>query len=477
MSLPPDMPEWRGTLKEMLEGAGSLADRLNLSLGLPTERAVRDWRKEGLLTREGRVFTGRNQLEVLRIKQLRDQDFPIHAIREDLKNRDDNALYEALQEGQLFPAPVNDDDLQLNETVSLLAGAILKQFEVTRDGHLVGIYDDLPVELRQAQSHLARLAFESGDTGEDDRFASIHDLLALCRTPMSDWAPTPLATHPGYASAVLIDPEHLVPTETCNQLAEQGGRLDDLIEKRLHDALAQALARTAEEERADAYTQVRRFIAEHPLATDAELSRMRKDPRLNPLVAAFLDRVYQPAHASETQGGLVLRCGHCQGPMTPDGTCRLATCRAQHAESRIGERLPAEKVSIARPEILRYWCDPALEELRLYEALCKVHGEQVHLYPDEDRCDVSLGTDIGVDVKDYADPIRLAAKLNSGIGGLRLYSRKILAVAARRARTDQYVNRLLERLSPHLRRSLQVMSVDDVIEVLSKEKLTSQVHE
>lgn len=475
MSLPPDLPAWRGTLKELLEGAGALAERLNLSLGLPTERAIRDWRTEDLLTREGRAFTGRNQLEVLRIKQLRDQDFPVHAIREDLQARDDEALYEALREGQLFPAPVNDDDLRLNETVSLLAGAILKQFEVTREGHLVGIYREIPVELRQAQAHLARLAFESGATGEDDRFASVHDLLAMCRTPISEWAPTPLATHPGYASAVLIDPEHLVPTEECNQFAEQGGRIDDLIEKRLHDALTQALARTAEDERAAAYTLVRRFIAEHPLARAAELTQVRKNPRLNPTVAAFLDRVYQPVHASEAHGGLVLRCGHCQGPMTPEGTCRLATCRAQHPDSLVGERLPAAETRIARPEILRYWCDPALEELRLYNALYEIHGRQVHLYPDEDRCDVSLGADIGVDVKDYADPVRLAEKLNNGIGGLRLYQRKILAVAARRARSDQYVARLKERLNPSLRRSLQVMGVDEVIDALSREDLNGEV--
>lgn len=471
MSLPSDLPDWRGTLKALLEGAGAMADRLNLSLGLPTERAVRDWRKEGLLTREGRVFTGRNQLEVLRIKQLRDQDFPVHAIREDLQSRDDAALYEALREGQLFPAPTDDRELLLGDTVSLLAGAILKQFEATREGQIVGIYREIPTEVRQAQAHLARLAFEDGD---EDRFASVHDLLTMCRTPMKAWAPTPLASHPAYATVLLIDPEHLVPTEECNQLAEQGGRLDDLLEKRLHVELMQALDRVNESERADAYTLTRRFIAEHPLATHEELALVRNNPHLNPTVAAFLDRVYQPVHGSDTQGGVVARCGHCQGPMTPSGSCRLATCRALHPESVVGDRLPAEKVKVARPEILRYWCDPAQEELRLYHALREVHGKAAHLYPDEDRCDVSLGANIGVDVKDYADPVRLAAKLNNGIGGLRLYNRKILAVAARRARTDQYIARLKEHLRPHLRRSLEVMGMDEAMEVLRKEVLSAE---
>lgn len=470
MALPPDLPTWRGTLKEMLEGAGALAERLNLSLGLPTERAVRDWRNDGLLTRDGRSFTGRNQLEVLRIKQMRDQDFPVHAIRDDLEQRDDDELYEALSQGHLFPAPNDDRELLLGETVSLLAGAILKQFELTREGQLVGIYRDIPTELHQAQAHLARLAFESGDDGENDRFSSVHDLLAACRTPMQEWAPTPLATHPGYATAVLIDEENPVPTEECNQFAEQGGRIDDLIEKRLHEGLTQALTRISEDERAEAYTLVRRFIAEHPLATLEELARIRKNPRLNPTVAAFLDQVYQPVHTSDTSSGQVQRCGHCHGPMTPQGQCRLPTCRALKPQSLVGTRLPVESVKVVRPEILRYWCDPAQEELRLYHAVREVHGEAVHLYPDEDRCDVSLGTAISVDVKDYANPVRLAAKLNNGIGGLRLYDRKILAVAARRARTDQYIARLKERLTPHLRRSLDVMGVDEAIETLKKEK-------
>ena len=232
----------------------------------------------------------------------------------------------------------------------------------------------------------------------------------------------------------------------------------------------QALTYTAEEERGDAYTLVRRFIAEHPLATLEELGRIRKNPRLNPTIAAFLDEVYQSVHPNDTRSGQVLRCGHCQGPMTPEGRCHLATCRALHPDSLVGTKLPAESVKVARPEILRYWCDPAQEELRLYHAVREVHGDAVHLYPDEDRCDVSLGESIGVDVKDYADPVRLAAKLNNGIGGLRLYDRKILAVAARRARTDQYIARLKERLTPHLRRTIDVIGVDEAIEILSKEK-------
>lgn len=469
MPLPPDLPKWRGTLKEMLESAGALAEQLNLGLTLPTERAVRDWRNDGLVTREGRAFTGRNQLEVLRIKQLRDQDFPVHVIRDELEQRTDSDLFEILSEGGLFPtAPTEDDrELKLSDTVSLLAAAILKQFELTREGHLVGIYKDIPTELRQAQAYLARLAFESD---EEDRFASVHQLLVDCRTPMRLWAPAPLKAHPLYADAVLIDDELLVPTEECNQFAEEGGRIDDLIEKRLHEELTQALTRIAEDERAEAYTLVRRFIAEHPLSTLEELTRMRKSPRLNPMVAAFLDQIYQPVHASETVKGQVLRCAHCHGPMTPQGQCRLATCRALHSDGRVGERLPVEGVKVARPEILRYWCDPAQEELRLYHALREVHGDQAHLYPDEDRCDVSLGTTIGIDVKDYVNPVLLAMKLNSGIGGLRLYDRKILAVSARRARTEQYLVRLKERLSPHLRRSLEVMGIDEAITELSKEK-------
>jgi hypothetical protein len=118
----------------------------------------------------------------------------------------------------------------------------------------------------------------------------------------------------------------------------------------------------------------------------------------------------------------------------------------------------------------KYWCDPAQEELRLYYGLQALFGEAVQLYPHQDRCDVAVGAEIGIDVKDYQDPVSLARKLNYSLGGLRLYPRKLLAVAARRARQTHYLDRLREQLLPAVRRSIQVMSVDEVLITLQREQ-------
>jgi hypothetical protein len=92
------------------------------------------------------------------------------------------------------------------------------------------------------------------------------------------------------------------------------------------------------------------------------------------------------------------------------------------------------------------------------------------LYPHLDRCDVAIGTEVGIDVKDYQDPVSLARKLSTGLGGLRMYPRMILAVATRRARQEFYLDRLYEHLPLAVRRSLQIMSVQQVLKTLRQEQ-------
>ncbi|WP_102126680.1 MerR family transcriptional regulator [Deinococcus planocerae] len=468
MNVSSDIGDWQGNLKEALVRVRELSRELGLAVEFPTERAVRDWRDEGLLTRMGRRFTGRNVLEILRAKQLRDRDMPVALVKESLAGLSDAQLIEAILSG---PAPasaaaINTDHAE--RTAILLAHAVLKQFETVQEGHLVGQYTHLPKEVRQAQAHLARLALqEPGDTPET--FASVHDLFARCVRPLGEWAPRAIANNSQYAEMVLVDPDFLVPSDDCALLAEQGGHLEDLIETQLHGRLTTALGSLDPDERPAVYTRVRQFIAEHPLATREELREVRQDPRLSGEVAAFLEHVYVPAHADQAQAGMVARCGRCQAPLREDGRCRLITCRALHPVALPGESVPFADAFIARPEILKYWCDPAQEEVRLYRALRRVHGAAVQLYPREDACDVSLGDEIGIDVKDYRDPARLARKLNGSLGGLRLYSRTILAVASRRARNEAYLPRLREHLVPGLRQTLEVRSVDEVIDLLAQE--------
>ncbi|MFC4454111.1 hypothetical protein [Deinococcus sonorensis] len=461
MPLPPDLPSWRSTLSAALTRAEALAAEHRLHM--PTERLARDWRAADLLTKDGRQFTGRNILELLRIRQLREQDLPLPLIQQDLKTKTDEALWDALTGEAHSAPPLAGSEAFIDETARLLAAGLLRQFKNTQNGLIVGIISELPRELRQAQTWLARLALRAG---EEDRFAAVHPLIHMCTRPMGEWAPAPLAHHPAYRDLVLVDPDYLVPTEECDALAAQGGRVDDLIESRLHRALMDALSTLPGDEQAGAYTLIRRFIAEQPLATAEELRTLLLDPHLNAPLKSLIHQCYEPVHPSERRGPLVVRCAYCRGPMHPDGRCRLASCRAAHRIPKAGPGVPADTARVARPELLRYWADPALEELRVYRELTDSGLRDVTLYPHLDRCDVSVGEHTGVDVKDHANPARLAKTLSDSIGGLSHYRRRILAVADRRAREDQYIDRLVENLSASTRRTLTVLSVTDTIALI-----------
>lgn len=466
MILPARFADWHGTLREAITAITELIVELHVPTEPPTERALRDWRNEALLTRDGRKFTSRNLLEAIRAKQLRDREIPVSIIKEHLRGFSDGDLLAAITKPDAaIPTSVSRED-EAERAVLLLASGVLKQFREVQEGRIVGVAENTPLALRQAQAQLARLYILYG---REDEVASVHELLVRCRRALSEWAPPPVATHEQYANAVLIDPEYRVPSEDCEAIAELGGHLEDLVETQMHGQLMRALGKLDEVEREGAYTLVRRFIAQHPLATRNEFREIRNDPHITPEVAAFLDRVYSLAHADLAVGGVVRRCERCRGYIRGNDKCVLASCRYLNGKSTVSIPVPHTDAFVARPEILKFWCDPAQEELRMYHELCNVYGEAVRLYPHLDRCDVSIGNEIGIDVKDYRDPVRLARKLNRGLGGLRMYPRMILGVATRRAIDKEYIPRLKEHLLPTNRDALNIESVENVIKRLKTE--------
>jgi hypothetical protein len=261
----------------------------------------------------------------------------------------------------------------------------------------------------------------------------------------------------------------VVPTEDCELIAEEaeGATQDDLVERHLHDQLMESLNRLSSN--ADrAYTAIREFIGRYPMATRAELRLLsQEDPEWPDEAVGFVQSVYMSVHRGSAAGAEIPRCRFCRGLIDRDGRCTLRGCREEHTPSESGEYVPVDHAFVARREVLMYWVDPARAELQLYDALVG-RGLPAELYPHRDRCDVSLGEHVGVDVKDYADPVRLARKLNRGIGGLVYYQRAILAVADRRARAAGYLDRLREQLTPSTRRRLEVLSVQETIRALSQ---------
>lgn len=479
-----DFSTWQGNPREATQEVAALLLQWHTGVIAPTERALRKWRQEEVLTHEGRRFTGRNLLEAAYVTWQRKEGVSLPLVTaqlreftlQELQNRVNKRVAEPTEQPFV-------DERRLERTVIILAYGILKQFQAVRAGHPVSVglsHPDarvveaaIPLPLRQAQTQLARLSFESG---QPDEYASVHELLWRCTKPMRAWAPRPLAEHAQYANVVLIDEEYRVPSPECGDFAELGGHLADIIENQIHQQLMQALNRLDESERDGAYTLVRKFVAENPLvvSTGASWSKLLTNPRLNLEIRAWLDTVYERAHAAlADKQGLVGRCNYCHGPLTRDkhkAVCSLTACRAAHPRTKAAEPVPLADALVARPEVLKYWCNPALDELRLFRELTVLFPEEeVQLFPFSDLCDVAIGTRIGIDVKDYHDPVLLARKLNRGVGGLRLYDEMVVAVASRQVENrPQYIPQVQENLQTALRRSLRIMSVDEVLANLSK---------
>ena len=478
-----DFSTWQGSPREATQEVAALLLQWHPGVIAPTERVLRKWRQEEVLTHEGRRFTGRNLLEAAYVAWQRKEGISLASVtaqlREFMLPELEKRVSKQVAEPALAPYA---DERRLERTMILLAYGVLKQFQAVRAGHPVSVgisHPDarvveaaIPLPLRQAQTQLARLAFESG---EQDKYASVHELLWRCTQPLRAWAPRPLADHAQYASVVLIDEAYRVPSRECGDLAELGGHLADIIENQIHQQLMLALDRLDESERSAAYTLVRKFVAENPLVarTGASWRKLLTNPRLNLEVRAWLDTIYEPAHAALADNqSRVSRCSYCHAPLVLDKhkkVCALTACRAAHPRTKPAEPVPLADALVARPEVLKYWCNPALDELRLFRELTALFPtEHVQLFPDLDLCDVAVGTRIGIDVKDYSDPVLLARKLNRGVAGLRVYDDMVVAIASRQvANRPEYIPQVYEHLQTALRRSLRILSVDQVLDTLT----------
>lgn len=479
--------------------AAELINRAALGLGLgegPDLRTLRSWRTLKHVTIEGRRMTRRNLLEVLAILKLRRDGLTLAPAGVRVKALDEYQLRLFLENTLPLPqalAHTSDVDEERPRaefggeaqsaesaiTIQRLAVGLLRQYQLVRNGAIVGHtsafetgVENTAIELYQA---MARLSRQSMLEGEPDRTASMHMLMQLCMTPIHEWAPQAIRSIPRYREAILIDPVYRVPSEDCESIAEEtdASSLSDLVEHHLHERLRASLRKLGPDAPAS-YTAIRSFVGRHPMATRDELNHFYSNPELNEAAIDFVRTLYEPVHASQSRQGIVRRCRRCRALINRDNRCTLASCAYVHPTAEWAE-VPLDDAWSALPEVLKYWSDPAQEELRLYDALAVIAPQQVLLYPECDRCDVAIGETIGVDVKDYRDPVRLAYRLNRSIGQLSRYPRRILAIADRRWEDASYAKRLSEQLSPDRRASLEIMSVSTTLRTL-KSVLKEQHH-
>jgi hypothetical protein len=467
MTLLTSIPEI-GTAEETAATVAQLAANLGIPGEPPDVRTLRLWRTKKQLTIAGRNFTRRNVLEVLVMHKLRQAGMTTQSAGQRVRALDEERLQAMLIDASSVSVPRTDFEPII--TLQLLAKGIIEQYQLVAKGAIVGHTDahktgitNTPLSLQQAMARLARHYLTEQ---QEDRASSVHHLLQLCTLPLHTWAPQALVEIEPYQQAVLIDPHYLVPNEDCEAIAEEadGTNLSDLVEHHLHNRLRMTLAKLGNDADA-AYSIVREFIGRHPMATRTELQHLFLNPELTNEVIDFVRSLYAPIHTGNVQNGMIQRCAHCQGLIGEDGLCVLSGCQQDYPVPRYTlTAIAIEEAFIARPEVLKFWSDPAREELRLYDELRKSQQlrDRVSLYPYSDRCDVAVDEDVGVDVKDYQDPVRLARRLNRSIGGLEYYSDRILAIAERRW-SPLYRDRLMEQLSQERRDALRVLRVDDAI--------------
>ena len=466
------------TAKEAVELVASLSEALSIRHSPPSLRTLRLWRTNGWLSKRSHRLTRRNVLEALGIMRLCADGITTRVAAQRCTGLDDERLT-----ALVLPQESNERSKSgefAMVTLELLAQGVTEQHHSVRRGSITGLVkpghveaESIPIAMRQAMARLGRLYFEEG---REDRAASIHELLRQCTTPLSHWAPGALHSLPGLGEIVLIDPDYRVPSEDCEAIVEDapGSRMDDLIERGLHNRLMTTVERLGSDA-ADTYAKIREFIARHPLVTEGELRGLISRPEIPDAAIDFVQSIYTPIHTYHSVNGEINRCSYCLAPIGRDGRCFLQGCREDHPTARRDRPVRQGEARVAQAEVLKYWVDPARDELRIFDSLRKA-GIQPVLYPRLDQCDVAIGDDIGVDVKDYRDPASLARKLNRGVFGLMDWDRKIVAVADRRVRGNtDYIVRLRELLLPRVSDELEVLSVRSTIRELLKMNQPSEM--
>lgn len=429
-------------------------------------RTLRLWRTKKQITVEGRKVSRRNLLEVVFILRRRGEGLTQLAASSEALAMTEEQLEQAIAAPAATPLVSSTHaGLSGKQTLTRLAQGILDQFQAVEGGAVVAYNDVLvpetitPTRLQQAQAFLGRHYFEEG---QEDTSSSLHILLTQCTTPLKNWAPQALLTDVN-RDFVLINGFYKIPSAECRDLAEDG-RGYSLLDFRQHD-LHQELREAVEKyglQRDEKYTQIREFIGRNPLATRATFGELR-DTALRSDTIEWIESLYEPAHASlANQDRLVASCSRCHSLLMPDGTCTLEGCMEQYRDRHALALYPLNEVLLARPEVRKYWCDPAREELRLFDALNKgkLKGK-VQLYPQSDICDVGV-EHIAIDVKEHRDPVNLARMLNDHRSDLALYDLAILAISDRYW-TKHYGERLTEKLDAANHRKWRVMSVSDAI--------------
>jgi len=317
--------------------------------------------------------------------------------------------------------------------VLLARGFIELHDRLNADGVVVRQDASMPLLLRRGLALVSGLCLNAGI---EDLGASVHVAMDRACEPFVAWG-VPEFDHPfRYTDVALIDRELAIPTLDCRELATLGGSEMMAQEDLHHEGLRGAVHAFPARQRDSAYSAIREFLVRNPAVAYADRERFVVERGLI-AAARMIASLYRPVPAAALFDGQARRCGHCAGLLWPDrdstafpeGRCRIRQCRLAHPEPLRGADIPSPaEWQVATAAAMAYWVGPGLDEIRIYDAL-SVAGRAAVLYPLADAADVGVdGVDLGIDVKAYASPVVLAAKLSRSIGRLEAFRRRVLAV-------------------------------------------------
>lgn len=301
---------------------------------------------------------------------------------------------------------------------------------ITGDGGSVQQDADMPAVARRSLARLSRLCVLEG---VEDIGSSIHLVMGLASRPMSQWGVPCFAGSFRYGDVELADGLLGVPTDDCRELARTGGSEIDAEEDLHHEQLRAAVNGYPSARRNAAYTAIREFVVRSPVVSLEDLHGFISDGHVH--AARAISGLYRTIPQGAISGGVARMCGRCgallwpvRDPAFPDGRCQVRQCGLE-GDAVVGPAVDHPALHrLANAALLAFWVGPGLDEIRLHDALL-ASGRDSVLYPMSDAADVGVdGLAIGLDVKSYASPLILGARLTRGIGRLAMFGRRVIVV-------------------------------------------------
>jgi SOS-response transcriptional repressor LexA len=227
-----------------------------------------------------------------------------------------------------------------------------------------------------------------------------------------------------------------------------------------------------------AYTAIRRYLIEHPVATQEELLRASFDLQMGPFGDVLSD-LYELVPTTAVENGQVLLCGFCGWTLVrhPSGRlhCGGSRCRTltDNFTRNTGYRpLVDTPLMRVRAPIRRFVVAPGTYEVEAAKRLLALDLE-VDLWPGYDRYDLRItfpdGTVWAVDVKDWRYAHLLATRLRPlrGDGGYH-YDRAFYAVPDQRVRENATYLEYLRAATAT--QDFTVITLEQLIELARAEK-------